>query len=54
MKFLFFPLFFILPYFAYSTFTIDLNSQNKYGNATIKDTLCNKDTQIDFAFSSST
>ena len=36
------------------TFVVDLSQPNKYGNSSILDTLCNKNTQIDFTFSSST
>lgn len=31
--------------------TFDLTQQNKYGTGTIKDSYCNKDTQIDLFFS---
>lgn len=34
-------------------FVVDLSQHNKYGNSSILDTLCNKNTQIDFTFSSS-
>lgn len=35
-----------------SVITVDLTQKNKYGNATIYNTPCNKDSQIDFFFSS--
>ena len=34
------------------SFPIDLSQQNKYDNASLLDTECNKDTQIDFFFNS--
>lgn len=39
---------------AFSTITVDLTQNNKYGNETIYNTPCNKDTQIDLYFSSDT
>jgi hypothetical protein len=35
------------------TINFDLSAQNKYGSGSILNTTCNKDTQIDFYFSSS-
>lgn len=46
--------FLILVHLGSSTFTVDLTKNNKYDNDTLLNTLCNKDTQIDFGFSSST
>lgn len=39
---------------AFSVITVDLTKNNKYGNQTIYETPCNKDTQIDLFFSSDT
>ncbi len=37
---------------AFSTITVDLTQNSKYGNSSIYNTPCNKDTQIDLFFSS--
>lgn len=39
---------------AFSTITVDLTQNNKYGNSTIYNTPCNKDSQIDLYFSGDT
>jgi hypothetical protein len=38
---------------ASANITFNLGAENKYGTGTIQSTACNKDTQIDFYFSSS-